>query len=67
MKGILTETEIRIQEIVLEHTRLAREHFEIYNDEGSEEKCKEIKKRIEDLRKERDELLFRLEVDKHEM
>ncbi len=58
---ILNQTEIRLQEIALEHTRLALEHARIYNDEGSEERLAQIRQRIEELMAERGELLFRLE------
>jgi hypothetical protein len=58
---ILNQTETRLQEIILEHTKLAKEFGEIYNQPNCEERLAEIKKRIENLRKERDELLFRLE------
>ncbi|WIF95054.1 hypothetical protein [Caminicella sporogenes] len=59
MKQILTETEARLQEIVLEHTRLALEHMKIYNQPNCEKRLQEIQDRIEELRKERDELLKR--------
>jgi coenzyme F420-reducing hydrogenase delta subunit len=57
MKEILTPAEKRLEQIVLEHSRLALEHIRIYNIEGSEKRCQEIKQRIEELRKERKKIL----------
>lgn len=57
MKNILTTAEMKLQEIVLEHTRLALEHARICNNKGAEERLAQIRQRIEELRAERDELL----------
>ncbi|MCC5911352.1 MAG: hypothetical protein JJT76_13025 [Clostridiaceae bacterium] len=47
----------RLKEIMVLHTRLAREHINIFNTPGVESRRQEIKEQIKALRKERDEIL----------
>ncbi|ABR46613.1 hypothetical protein Amet_4397 [Alkaliphilus metalliredigens QYMF] len=47
----------RLKEITLLHTRLAKEHIDIFNTPGVELRKQELKRQIVALRSERDEIL----------
>ena len=53
------EIENRVIERAGEHTRLALEHLEIFGRPDSEQRCIEIQERIEQLRRERVQLIGR--------
>lgn len=57
MNSVLTDTEKRLDEIVVLQTRLALEHIQIYNKSGVEQRLKVIRKQIAELTKERERLL----------
>lgn len=62
MKRMLTKAEKKLEEIVLEHTRLVKEYHDIYNLLNMEHRRESILRRIDEISEERYKLLKMIEL-----